>query len=153
MQNKFEISKKSKFGIKHCTEGVGKTIKNFENNFLDFLSIKAWNNFATEKYTAKDNSIRHRLCKRCEVPSWWRDYNKVKHHRTSVIKKGQEKNNYTKANLGNLCQAFSALYTLEIAFMELIGTKNELAAFADYSRLFCKKNNITTEEIEKMFSY
>ena len=35
--------------------------------------------------------------------------------------------------------------------MQAIGTKDELEAFADYSELFDKAQNVTTSEIDRMF--
>lgn len=59
--------------------------------------------------------------------------------------------NYSKANLGNLVDAFAGLYSLEIAYMQSLGEKNDLETFADESRLFVEKRYVTSEDIGMLF--
>ena len=54
----------------------------------------------------------------CAYPTWWSDYNKVKHTRTSCDEDGRV--NYQRANLGNLIQAFAALYIVEQFYMDIL---------------------------------
>ena len=127
-----------------------KKLQEIECIFVDTYKICPWKNFRTETYVAKGDSHRYRLENNSTIPLWWSDYNKVKHNRTSAIETNSTKINYSKANLKNVSYAFSALYVLEIAFMEAVGTLNNLEAFADYSDLFVKKENMTTEYINKL---
>ena len=46
-----------------------------------------------------------------KVPSWWNDYNQLKHNR--VI-------NYKLANLGNVLNALAGLYILELLYKDII---------------------------------
>lgn len=53
------------------------------------------------------------------TPSWWKDYNKVKHERLNVDENGSQY--YKRATLGNVINALSALYVLEMnLYKELI---------------------------------
>lgn len=69
-----------------------------------------------------------------KTPSWWIAYNDVKHQRTTLIK-GDSKTNFSKANLWNLCNAFSALYILEWSYISTIGNSVQITGL-DYSELF-----------------
>lgn len=119
--------------------------------FIDTYMISPWNNFRTETYIASNNSHRYRLSRDSCIPFWWSDYNKVKHNRTSAIDDSSTRINYSKANLKNVSYAFTALYVLEVSYMEAVGTQNDLEAFADFSKLFVKEARITTEEINRLF--
>lgn len=119
--------------------------------FLDSFELKPWDNFQIEKYYATNNQHRYRIQKGCTLPGWWKDYNTVKHGRTYFTKGESGVINYRKANLGNLINAFAALYILELAYMELLGTKDDLEAFADFSKLFEKIEGITSSEITALF--
>ena len=93
--------------------------------------------------------VIYRLTTGSSTPKWWSDYNKVKHNRTSPI--GDEPNaiNYSKANLGNLCSALTALYILERAFMDTIGTEDDLSSFKNFSNLFVKSRRLTYKQTEE----
>ena len=69
-----------------------------------------------------------------ETPAWWTAYNDVKHQRTTVIK-GSTRTNFSKANLWNLSNAFSALYIMELSYIWAIG-EEPLATGIDQSVLF-----------------
>lgn len=116
--------------------------------FMDLFEISPWRNFVSEKrinrrgysyYTTNDS-----------IPSWWSEYNKVKHNRTLTIKNSTSIY-YTKANLKNVCYALAALYTLEIAYMHYLGTQDDLEAFADDSPIFVKQERSTTSDINEFF--
>lgn len=119
-------------------------LQDVECSFIDSYTVCPWKGFRI----VKNNS---HYCLNEGLPDWWSDYNEVKHKRTFASTGISSRLNYSKANLKNVSYAFSALYVLEIAFMEAVGTQNDLEAFADYSELFDKKSNITTEEIENLF--
>lgn len=65
---------------------------------------------------AKKFILNERSKPKGQTPSWWNDYNSVKHNRTGTYKNNVS--NYTKANLQNLFSSFAALYLLEVALME-----------------------------------
>lgn len=58
---------------------------------------------------------------------------------------------YSKANLGNLVCAFAGLHVLETAFLDAVGTRNDLESFANKSNLFNEVRFATTEDISKIF--
>lgn len=127
-------------------------LKDTEVSFLYGGIKKPWEDFTVETYRDTKGSLRYRCKDGCNNPSWWKDYNLVKHSRTLAIKDDPNKINYFKANMGNTLSAFAALYTLEKAYMAVIGTRREREAFADGSRLFEKRGNITTEDIEAIIN-
>ncbi|MDN0069719.1 hypothetical protein [Collinsella ihumii] len=118
--------------------------------FLGTTKIKPWDSFRVEKYTAKDHSTRVRAVND-SMPLWWLSYNKVKHSRISLITQKNEKPNYSKANLGNVIYALSALYILEKAYMEAIGTQDDIESFFDQSKLFVKRAFVTSKDIDSLF--
>ena len=137
--------------IKDDNSIIRKKLQEAECCFIDTYKISPWKNFRIETYTAKDNSHRYRLLGSSSIPFWWSDYNKVKHNRTSAIDDSSTRINYSKANLKNVSYAFTALYVLEVNYMEAVGTQNDLEAFADFSKLFVKEARITTGEIVNLF--
>lgn len=128
----------------------GKALCTVEVCLLDEFKITPWDHFVTEAYEDSRGSIRYRTIDSKGAPIWWSAYNKVKHARTFVSGNNSAKTNYTKANLGNVCQAFAALYILEKAYMQSIGTISDLEAFAEYSVLFDKIENCTSNEIDEI---
>lgn len=91
----------------------------------DEYDLSPWKDFRVETYMDINKHQRYRLERQSNstTPSWWTAYNKVKHHRTDY----NENNimNYTKANLGNLSNAYAALYLLEIGFAQRIGKSSD----------------------------
>ena len=126
-------------------------LQDVECSFIDSYTVCPWKGFRTEISIARGGRRHHRIVDGYSTPNWWSDYNYVKHKRTFASTGIPSRLNYSKANLKNVSYAFSALYVLEMAFMEAVGTQNDLEAFADYSELFDKKSNMTTEEIENLF--
>lgn len=118
--------------------------------FLGTMELKPWKGFSVENYIASDGSKRVRPVNK-SIPSWWSSYNNVKHNRISLAPQESEKPNYSKANLGNLIHALGALYLLEKAYMESIGTQDDIESFFDDSRLFVKREFISSSDIVKMF--
>ena len=45
-----------------------------------------------------------------------------------------------------MCISLSALYVLEKAFMDTIGTESDLKNFKDFSKIFEKNRRLTKEE-------
>lgn len=138
------------YSIYDDNSGSNFELKSRSEIFMDMITIKPWKDFEVEEYVDSMQRKRYRN-KNCATPSWWTDYNKVKHNRTSRNSDDATKINFSKANLGNVCYALTALYILESAYMQKLGTQNELEAFADYSKCFIKQENVTSEDIRKMF--
>lgn len=118
-----------------------------EVKLLDMICIKPWASFKVEKYFDKRNNIRYRCLEKYKTPTWWSDYNKVKHQRISLSKDDKLKINYTKANLKNTAYSFSALYILLIAYAEVLNIRDRLTN----SKLFEVLKPIPVEEIKSLF--
>ena len=87
---------------------------------LNELEFSPWKGYRIEQYVDAKGATRHRLEGDSQTPYWWTSYNKVKHNRTLDDPDTQEKF-FNRANLGNLCDAFSALYILEKRYMMSVG--------------------------------
>lgn len=105
---------------------------------LDELEFSPWNGYRIERHVDIRGSVRYRLARDSKTPRWWTSYNKVKHNRTMEDPETQEKF-FTKANLGNLCEAFTALYILEKRYMMSVGEADDYNR-VQRSRLFEKQN-------------
>ena len=112
--------------------------------------MEPWKGFETEWRIVKNGS-RRCFAKGNSTPGWWTSYNKVKHSRIVDALQDEGIANYARANLGNLMHAFAGLHILETAFMEAVGTLNDLERFANQSRLFDKVEFAATEDIDAMF--
>lgn len=123
----------------------------YKCTLLNEESLQPWIGFSVALDKTKNGKTIHKLTKNSKVPSWWSDYNSVKHTRTSLTTDGNGKINYTKANLGNLCNAMAALYTLEKSVMDSIGTRDDFDRFMDYSLLFVKETRYTWAEMDQLF--
>jgi len=131
-----------------CSTTFGLTV--YKCKIADGLEIAPWSKYRIEKYRDKKNRLGYRLEDKAETPSWWNDYNLVKHNRTSIVQNDSSITNYSKANLGNLCSAFAALYILEKAFMDTVGTEDDLSSFIDFSKLFIKRRRYTYDEMDRL---
>ena len=83
--------------------------------------IQPWKNFGVTintKPNAKKYILDEKRTPKAKTPSWWTDYNSVKHNRTGHYQKNLT--NYAKANLRNLFYAFAALFILEEKLMNKI---------------------------------
>jgi len=60
---------------------------------------------------------------KAKTPSWWSDYNSVKHSRTGKFEK--HSTNYAKANLKNLFNAFAGLFSLDVLMAEQAFTSGD----------------------------
>ena len=114
-------------------------IEEYKCYLLDNIELQPWKDIKCE------NNIFY-------TPSWWKDYNKLKHRRITLSGGALDDVNYKKANLINTSNAFAGLYVLEKAFMDLVGTQNDLESFASHSKLFVKRKIMTSEEIDKIFN-
>lgn len=122
------------------------SLKDYKCKFLDEITFYPWKNFEIEKYKDKRGATRYKPTNNSNTPTWWSDYNKVKHNRITLIDENTKNVNFVKANLGNVCISLSALYVLEKAFMETIGTENDLQSFKNFSKIFEKNRRLTRNE-------
>ncbi len=118
--------------------------------FLGTAEVRPWNAFRVERYEDKNGAKRLRPIGD-SAPVWWSSYNKVKHSRISLSARDGKMSNYAKANLGNVISALAALYLLEKAYMEAIGTQDGIEALFDQSRLFVERSFSTSEAIDALF--
>lgn len=102
--------------------------------FNDEIRVCPWKGFGYEKYVASKGSTRYRLKPGCSTLGWWKDYNEIKHKRTSIGVSGNA--NYTKANLRNMILAYAALFTLESQFAEHLVSQGQLDLSMFESQLF-----------------
>lgn len=100
---------------------------------VDYV-VTPWNKFGYMRYFDKKSHIQYRLQDDCETMSWWKDYNKIKHWRTTLDDEG--KMNFTLANLKNTVLSFAALYVLETLFMDYITPDVGPDCHIEESRLF-----------------
>ena len=104
---------------------------------MDEIEFSPWAEYQIEEFVDKREATRHRLVSNSKTPYWWTSYNKVKHSRTLDDPETQEKY-FHRANLGNVCEAFSALYLLEKRYMMSVGRAVE------YER--CQKSKLFENE-------
>ena len=109
---------------------------------LDELEFCPWEEYRIEEYPDKNGVKRLRLAENSKTPYWWTSYNKVKHNRTLDDPDTQQQY-FHRANLENLCNAFSALYLLEKKYMKSVGRAE------DYNR--CSKSKLFEQEKPTFF--
>lgn len=102
--------------------------------FNNEVLVCPWKGFGYEKYVAANGSTRYRLKSGCSTLAWWKDYNEIKHNRTSIGESGNA--NYTKANLKNMILTYAALFTLESEFAEYLVSQGQLDLCMFESQLF-----------------
>ena len=83
--------------------------------FNDTLSITPFANWKYEWATSKDNRKYLKLVTGSKTPTWWKNYNDVKHQRIGLITGTK---NFQLANQQNLISAFAALFLLEYRFIQ-----------------------------------
>ncbi|HAM14815.1 MAG TPA: hypothetical protein DCP91_02920 [Eggerthellaceae bacterium] len=114
------------------------TLKERVCNLLGKHDLKPWFGYSVmrnDRIGAKKYILDERCKPKSKTPSWWNDYNSVKHNRTGRFEK--RSTNYAKANLRNLFLAFSGLYSLEVKLMETAYMHGETMTSTDLeSRLF-----------------
>ncbi len=127
------------------------SIQDYKCLLMDKIELHPWYNFRIEKGCDKAGRVNYKLVNGYNVPQWWSDYNKVKHNRIASVSASGKNYNYPKANFGNLCNAFAALYVLEKAFMDMVGTHDDLSSFMDFSELFVRRKRYTYTQMDEMF--
>lgn len=118
-------------------------------NHLLYEYFNPWKNYQLEYYIDSIGAQRIRLKAGCETPQWWKDYNAVKHHRTTVNSAGEI--NFKKANLGNVCSAIAALYILEMTILQLpTEDQDEVEHFINESTVFIKNEKLSINDLDKI---
>lgn len=141
----FEIQHKIKYGNDYDDVSEKKVLLSLAKVcLLDEIFLTPWKGFEVVTYKDKNKTLRYKSKNGNGAPDWWKSYNKVKHSRTYYDGENPTERNYAKANLGNVINAFAALFILEKSYMENVGITNNLEAFADYSVLFDKIDNATS---------
>ena len=127
------------------------SLSDYKCLLVDEIELQPWQKFRVEKALDKAGRTIYRLVQGFHVPSWWSDYNKVKHNR--ILSVGSELNstNYPKANFENLCSAFAALYILEKSFMDMMGTEEDLSCFMDFSSLFVRRKKYSFKQMDELY--
>lgn len=112
-------------------------IENMTCNLFGEHIIQPWKNYKVVKNMnpgAKKFILDDTTRPKGKTPTWWNDYNSVKHNRTGHFQK--HATNYAKANLRNLFHAFAALFILERMLLEQIGTRKDKLSIEMESKLF-----------------
>lgn len=100
--------------------------------FSEAYVVKPWENFGYMKYYDNKGVVRYKLLPDRNTPSWWSDYNKIKHKRTSRSKDGEI--NFVKANLKNMVLSLAALFLLEWCYMSKI--PSDFGSYIEESKVF-----------------
>lgn len=95
-------------------------LSSYKISFNDEIELTPWHKFGYVQGVDTSGRSVYKLAPRCKTLSWWSDYNKMKHERTTLCN-GQM--NFTKANLNNMMNSFGALYALETLYMSVISPK------------------------------
>ena len=120
-------------------------------NYLIAESFNPWLNYKVVNGISKDGKNIISLSPGCKEPTWWSDYNLVKHHRTEKDKNG--KSYFSRANLKNVCESIAALYILELFVLELsVDSIDEAEAFMNKSILFQKDSLVTSKDIDNLYN-
>ena len=91
------------------------TITSDSVEFNNSLAVVPFANWKYEWATSKDNKKYLKLATGCKTPTWWKNYNDVKHQRIGLITGTK---NLQLANQQNLISAFAALFLLEYRFIQ-----------------------------------
>lgn len=116
------------------------TLTEYKCCINEHIVLHPWKDFVVQK----DKTSKGK-------PFWWDDYNSVKHGRVLPLNNEEESFNYTRANLGNVCNAIGALYILEKAFMDSVGTYDDLSSFIDCSEIFTRRRRYTFAEMDQIY--
>lgn len=91
------------------------TITSDSVEFNNSFAVVPFENWKYEWATSKDNKKYLKLATGCKTPTWWKNYNDVKHQRIGLITGTK---NFQLANQQNLISAFAALFLLEYRFIQ-----------------------------------
>ena len=113
----------------------------------ELIELQPWKNFIIIKKGKQSYDLKDET----SVPQWWTDYTSVKHGRVLHMRNEDNSSNYARANLGNVCDALSALYILEKAYMDSVGTYDDLSSHIDFSEIFVRRRRYTFEEMNQIY--
>ena len=109
-------------------------IKDIQVSFVHEQTIHPFQNWKYEIHTNKTGRHNLRIANEAKnVIPWWSNYNKVKHQRIGLVTGTQ---NFLLANQKNLILAFSALFLMEILFIQWLITDESTQIELEKSRLF-----------------
>lgn len=126
------------------------TLLEYKCLLMDRIVLQPWKNYRIENYLDSADRLKYRLVKGCNTPKWWSSYNKVKHNRMVSMESKKKNTNYSKANFKNVSNAFAALYILEKAFIDMIGTYDDLSCFMNFSDLFVKRKRYSFAQMDEI---
>ena len=104
--------------IKEYTEVILDKYGDITSEVVEVLTLKHFELRPYEEWTKGE---------KYKSPTWWKNYNKVKHNRVK---------NYKNANLKNVISALSGLYLLELYFLRRLSTKGDRYILHDQSEIF-----------------
>ena len=99
------------------------SLKNIHIIFNDEIEIYPFKNWEYEEFIDKKGRRGLRIVGNKQAITWWRDYNKVKHQRIGLVTNTK---NFCLANQENLILAYSALYLIEIMYIDSFDCKNDI---------------------------
>ena len=112
--------------------------------FHEDQHVQPWRKWMYEEYHDSKGAKRYRLTGGSKTPSWWLDYNSIKHSRTSIDENGEV--NYVKANQENIILCFAALFVLETDYIFTLLRGDEPKCDIEESKLFELDYSLTNEE-------
>ena len=111
----------------------------FNNDYI----VTPWHNWYHISSIDSKGKSRKKLKDNCKNPEWWILYNKVKHQRTSIYKNNRLY--FSCANLKNVVFSLSALFILEMSYIDSINTLG-----ADYKAALLRIDNAVDEQIKML---
>lgn len=114
--------------------------------FNDEICVCPWKNWLYEQSLSKKGALNYKLKNNCKTPSWWVDYNSVKHARTKIGNDGEI--NYTKANLENLIKSYAALHILESCYIDYLS--GDIGPDWDYAESKLFRSKYSNEETRRL---
>ncbi|MBO5318978.1 MAG: hypothetical protein J6B01_04110 [Ruminococcus sp.] len=109
-------------------------IKDVQVSFVSEQTIHPFLNWEYEIHTDKKGRQNLRLVDGAKnVIPWWSSYNDVKHQRIGLVTGTQ---NFPLANQKNLVSAFSALFLMEIMFIDYLKNRESIQIEIEKSKLF-----------------
>lgn len=109
-------------------------LSSFSVRFNDDIDVTPWKDFGYTQYYDKNDVLRYRLADGCKTLKWWKDYNNMKHARTTFDSNGIM--NFTRASLKNMILSYAALYALETLYINEITPEEGPDCNIEESQLF-----------------
>ena len=109
-------------------------LSNFSVRFNNDFEITPWAKFGYDRYRNQNGELRYKLADGCKSLGWWKDYNSMKHARTTFGSNGTM--NFTHASLKNMILSYAALYALETLYMNEITPEEGPDCSIEESQLF-----------------